>query len=65
MPNDTHDQEQLEAILQGLRDRRVSVVSDVTGLSIKTIRNVQFCGDNKPNRTTISVLADYLGVKKP
>lgn len=53
----------IAAIQKALRDRRVSVVSKVTGLSIKTIRNVQFDGENKPNKSTLSVLADYLKIE--
>jgi hypothetical protein len=64
MSNEPQDQELLEAVRAGLQDRLVSVVSKVTGLSIPTIRNVKFGGNNKPNRTTVSVLADYLGVTK-
>ena len=53
----------IAAIQKALRDRRVSVVADVTGLSIKTIRNVQFQGENKPNKSTIAILADYLKIE--
>jgi hypothetical protein len=53
----------IAAIQKALQDRQVSVVADVTGLAIKTIRNVQFGGENKPKKSTVSVLANYLKIE--
>ena len=50
-------------VRQALRDRRVRLVSDRTGISTRTIYNI-ISGARVPRAATLMVLADYLGVRE-
>lgn len=50
---------ELDWIKQGLSDRRLSVVSERTGLSIPTLRAIRD-GKGNPTVSTLTVIAEYL-----
>lgn len=56
----------VEQIKEGLKDRRLQVVADATGLSYMTLKRVRD-GDGVPSYKTVTTLSDYLmssGVKR-
>lgn len=55
----------VEQIKEGLKDRRLQVVADATGLAYMTLKRVRD-GEGMPSYKTVSTLSDYLtasGVK--
>lgn len=50
---------ELDWIKQGLSDRRLSVVSERTGISIPTLRSVRD-GTGNPTIATLDIIAAYL-----
>lgn len=47
-------------IAEKLKDRRLSVVADATGLHYNTIRNIRDQSSHSPSYETVKALSDYL-----
>jgi hypothetical protein len=50
----------IEAIRLALRDRRISMVAEATGLHYNTIRGVRDNEDANPSYKVLKALSDYL-----
>lgn len=50
----------LESIRQALKDRRVSMVADATGLHYNTVRDIRDNERANPTYKVIKALSDYL-----
>lgn len=47
-------------IAEKLKDRRLSVVADATGLHYNTIKSVRDGANHRPSYETVKALSDYL-----
>lgn len=53
--------ERLELVVLALRDRRIRIVSEETGLSYQSVRNIAKGINRNPTIKTLTILEDYLG----
>jgi len=52
----------VDKVREALADRRLNVVAERTGVTVRTLENLHFGRTKKPHSATLKVLADYLGV---
>ena len=54
----------LQQIADALKDRRLSVVSEATGLTRETLRRVRDGRAERPEHETVRRLTEYLGARQ-
>jgi len=54
----------LQQIREALKDRRLSVVADATGLHYNTLRQLRDDEDHSPSYDTVRKLDDYLEARE-
>lgn len=52
----------VEKVRAALADRRLNVVAQRTGVTVRTLEKLHFGRTKKPHPATLKVLADYLGI---